>query len=219
MRVIDLGTLPYNDAWKLQEEHHARVAEGGEEAILLVEHPPVITLGRRPTTIENLLASSDLLQQRGVELVQSDRGGDITFHGPGQIVAYPIVRLADHKLSVGSYVHGLENVVINTLAEFGIGACVDPKAVGVWTSHNGQPGKVCAIGVRVKRGITLHGLALNVSTDLSYFNLIVPCGLVGRGVTSLDQILGDKAPTMDVVKQVLTQNLEKLFGVVESSTT
>src|SRR5690348_12342152 len=104
MQIIDLGTLNYNDAWKIQEEHHARVVDGGEEAILLVEHPPVVTLGRRPTAIENLLASSDQLKQRGVELVQTDRGGDITFHGPGQIVAYPIVRLIDHKLSVGGYV-------------------------------------------------------------------------------------------------------------------
>jgi lipoyl(octanoyl) transferase len=212
MIVRDLGTLPYNDAWKLQEEHHARVAEGGQEVILLVEHPPVVTLGRRATAMENLLASSDLLQQRGVELVQTDRGGDITFHGPGQIVAYPIVRLIDHKLSVGGYVHGLEMAVIGTLAAFGIGACVDPAAVGVWTSHNGKPGKVCAIGVRVKKGITLHGLALNVTTDLSYFDLIVPCGLVGRGVTSLSQLLGEKAPSMDEVKRVLVSQLVDNFS-------
>ncbi len=211
MQIIDLGTLAYNDAWKIQEEHHARVVEGGEEAILLVEHPPVVTLGRRATAMENLLASSDQLKQRGVELVQTDRGGDITFHGPGQIVVYPIVRLLDHKLSVGSYVHGLEKVVINTLAEFGIGACADPKAVGVWTSHNGQPGKVCAIGVRIKRGVSLHGLALNVTTDLSYFNLIVPCGLVGRGVTSLSQLLGETSPAMEKVKQTLVVQLRAML--------
>jgi lipoyl(octanoyl) transferase len=212
VRVIDLGTLAYHDAWKLQEEHHARVVDGGEETILLVEHPPVVTLGRRASAMENLLASSDQLQQRGVELVQTDRGGDITFHGPGQIVAYPIIRLLDHKLSVGGYVHGLEKAVIGTLAEFGIGACADPAAVGVWTSHNGRPGKVCAIGVRVKRGVTLHGLALNVTTDLSYFNLIVPCGLAGRGVTSLSQLLGESAPTMEQVKKTLVDQLQGIFS-------
>lgn len=212
MKIEDLRTMAYNDAWELQEEHHARVAEGGEEVILLVEHPPVVTLGRRASAMENLLASSDLLKQRGVELVQTDRGGDITFHGPGQIVAYPIIRLLDHKLSVGGYVHGLEKAVIGTLAAFGIGACADPSAVGVWTSHNGKPGKVCAIGVRVKRGVTLHGLALNVTTDLSYFDLIVPCGLAGRGVTSLSQLLGEKAPSMDRVKQVLVQSIVQQFN-------
>src|SRR5687768_15331766 len=183
MRVEDLGTMPYRDAWAAQESAHADVLAGGEERILLVEHPPVITFGRRGPDARNVIASHEQLATMGVEVVQSDRGGDITFHGPGQIVAYPIVRLIDHKLSVGGYVHGLEKAVIGTLAAFGIGACADPTAVGVWTSHNGQPGKVCAIGVRVKRGVTLHGLALNVTTDLSYFNLIVPCGLVGRGVT------------------------------------
>src|SRR5436305_4621586 len=157
MLVTDLGTLAYRDAWRLQEAAHAEVLAGGAERVLLVEHPPVITLGRRsdrgeggpPSDVQHLVASPDYLSQLGVELVQSDRGGDITFHGPGQVVAYPIVRLNDHGLSVGGYVHGLEQIVIDTLAEFGVAARQDPSAVGVWADDGGVPAKVCAIGVRI----------------------------------------------------------------------
>jgi len=207
MLVRDLATLSYRDAWAVQEEVHAQVLAGGEEQILLVEHPPVITLGRRPGQEPHLVASESYLAERGVELVQSDRGGDITFHGPGQIVAYPIVRLADHKLSVGGYVHLLEKAIIDVLAEFGVASCADKSAVGVWTEQGGLPAKVCAIGVRIKRGISMHGLALNVSTDLNYFNLIVPCGLTGRAVTSIQKMMGDAAPSIDDVKRRLAAAL------------
>src|SRR5436190_638454 len=118
MRIIDLGLIPYRDAWKMQEEIHAQVLAGGEEMVLLLEHPPVITFGRRVADSQrNLLASQQVLKEMGVEVVESDRGGDITFHGPGQLVAYPIVRLKDHKLSVGAYVRKLEEIVIDTLAD------------------------------------------------------------------------------------------------------
>src|SRR4051812_19078070 len=122
MLVIDLGTLDYTQAWKLQEQAHEEVLGGGPERILLVEHPPVITLGRRDGVIRNLVASPESLAQLGVDLVQSDRGGDITFHGPGQVVAYPIIRLNDHALSVGGYVRALERAVIATLGDFHITA-------------------------------------------------------------------------------------------------
>jgi lipoate-protein ligase B len=207
MRIDDLGTLAYRPAWELQERAHAEVLEGGEERLLLVEHPPVITFGRRPGIERNMLASEAQLARLGVELVQSDRGGDITFHGPGQLVVYPIIRLADHKLSVSGYVHRLETAVISTLKEWNIDAHADPKAVGVWTDVNGLPAKLCAIGVRIRKGVSMHGLALNVTTDLNYFNLIIPCGLTGRSVTSLAQLLGDRAPSMSQAKHLVVKHL------------
>lgn len=209
MQILDLGRLAYRDAWAIQESAHAEVLAGGQERILFVEHPPVITFGRRPGVARNLIASEEYLAALGVEVVQSDRGGDITFHGPGQIVAYPIVRLNDHRLSVGAYVHGLERVIIATLADFGIISSADSSAVGVWADQGGTAAKVCAIGVRIKRGISLHGLALNVETDLAYFDLIVPCGLPGRPVTSMRKLLGDKTPDVAAVKQSLAHHLAR----------
>ena len=184
--------LAYRDAWAIQEQTHEQV-----------QAKPKNRLSRRASAgdhlwpsapwrlIENLLATPEQLEDpdRGVEIVQSDRGGDITFHGPGQLVAYPIIRLADHRLSVGGYVHTLEAAVIAMyLAENrNIAANADPAAVGVWTPDGGVPSKICAIGVRIRRGVSLHGIAARTSyvTDLSYFDLIVPCGLPGRRVTSL----------------------------------
>lgn len=207
MEVRDLGRLAYRDAWALQEAAHAEALAGRAERVLFVEHPPVITFGRRPGVARNLIASDAQLAKLGVEVVQSDRGGDITFHGPGQVVAYPIIRLNDHGLSVGAYVHGLERAAVATLAEFGIEAAADPSAVGVWTKDAGKLAKICAIGVRIKRGVSLHGLALNVQTDLDYFDLIVPCGLAGRPVTSMRKLLRGRTPSIDEVKQVLARSL------------
>ena len=216
MIVEDLGQLAYRPAWEYQERVHQRVLEGDAERLLLVEHPPVITFGRRAGVDRNLIASDEQLQQLDVEVVQSDRGGDITFHGPGQLVAYPIVRLNDHALSVGAFVHRLEDVVVATLAGFGISAHKDPSAIGIWTKDGENPAKICAIGVRIRRGVSLHGLALNVTTDLRYFNLIVPCGLVGRPVTSLQKILGDRAPTMAAVKEALSNQFIAHFQSLAS---
>ena len=212
--IHDLGTMAYRDAWALQEAAHAEVLGGAEERVLLVEHPPVITFGRRPNVARNLLASDEQLAKLGVEVVQSDRGGDITFHGPGQVVAYPIIRLNEHGFSVGGYVHTLERIIVNTLGELGVSSNSDPTAVGVWTPVPacGSSGKICAIGVRIKRGVSLHGIALNVTTDLSYFNLIVPCGLQGRPVTSIGQVLGEAAPSISRVKEVLTREFRSQLG-------
>ena len=213
MRFEDLGTMPYRQAWEIQERAHAEVFEGGEERCFFVEHPPVITFGRRPNVARNLLASDEQLAKLGVEVVQSDRGGDITFHGPGQLVAYPIIRLNDHGFSVGGYVHTLERVVVETLKDLGIEASADPTAVGVWTRspQTKVAAKICALGVRIKRGVSLHGLALNADTELSYFNLIVPCGLVGRPVTSIRQVLGQSAPSAERVKTVLKGRIVSQF--------
>jgi lipoate-protein ligase B len=205
MRIENLGRLDYRSAWKVQETVHAEVLAGGEERILFVEHPPVITFGRRDGGERNLIASDEQLAGLGVDVVKSDRGGDITFHGPGQIVAYPIIRLNAHRFSVGGYVHALEDAAIATLAALGIAASKDADAVGVWTDDDGTLAKICAIGVRVSRGVSLHGLALNVETDLRFFELIVPCGLTGKPVTSLRQLLGDRTPPMSVVRDILAR--------------
>jgi lipoate-protein ligase B len=217
MVVQDIGLISYRDAWGVQEELHAQVAQGGDEILLLLEHPPVITLGRRSAdSRKNLLASTKVLEQMGVEVVESDRGGDITFHGPGQLVAYPIVRLSDHGLSVGAYMRRLEDVVINAVLDFGIRAYKDDSAIGVWVEHadsdleGSSRAKICALGVRIKRGVSLHGLALNLTSDLSYFTLINPCGL-GRAVTSLEQLLGDAAPSMEQLKQSLARHFVGAF--------
>jgi lipoyl(octanoyl) transferase len=210
MVVHDLGTMRYRDAWAVQERIHEHVLAGGEEHLLLVEHPPVITLGRRPGLAKNILAAPQLLESRGVEVVESDRGGDVTFHGPGQLVAYPIIRLNDHKLSVGGYVRRLQQIVIDTLNDLGVPSQLDASAIGVWTCDKEcDLAKVCAFGVRIRRGVSMHGLALNVTTDLTCFDLINPCGL-GRPVTSIQRLLGpERTPSMEIVKQTLTGRIRR----------
>ena len=151
MRFDDLGLTPYRDAWAAQEAAHADVLAGGPERVFLVEHPPVVTFGRRPGGDRHLRVSAEELAGRGVELVESDRGGDVTYHAPGQLVVYPILRLATHGFTVSAYVHWLERVVIDMLAAIGVPAHADPAAVGVWTDKP-PPAKVCAIGVRIRRG-------------------------------------------------------------------
>jgi lipoate-protein ligase B len=217
--IRDLGLMPYRDAWRIQEELHAQVVAGGEERLLFVEHPPVITFGRRAGQARHVLQPASVLQQEGVEVVESDRGGDVTFHGPGQLVAYPIIRLNDHRLSVGGYVRTIERVVIGTLADLGVTAGKDECAVGVWTDDGGRLAKICAIGVRIRRGVSMHGLALNVETNLNYFNLIVPCGLAGRPVTSLRKLLGGDTPTMQRVKETLAERFRAAMSVSSGART
>jgi lipoyl(octanoyl) transferase len=205
--VNDLGRMRYRATWELQERAHEVVLNGGPETIFIVEHEPVITLGRREESIRNLVTSREELERLGIELVHSDRGGDITYHGPGQIVAYPIIRLTAHGYSVSGYVHKLESIILAMLAEIGIAGQTDPAAVGVWVREGDAAAKIGAIGVRVRRGVSLHGLALNVSDDLSGFGHIVPCGLAGRPVTSVRKILGTSAPAFADVKRILARHL------------
>ncbi len=213
MIVENLGRMAYREAWTYQERVHDLVLGGGQERLLLVEHPPVITFGRRPGVAKNMVASAEQLAKMGVEVVESDRGGDITFHGPGQLVAYPIIRLANHQMTVGGYVHTLEDIVIAALSQLGFsGATKDAAAVGVWIADADKLAKVCAIGVRIRKGISMHGIALNVETDLRYFELIVPCGLVGRAVTSLKKLAGEKTPAMEAVKKALAEGFVGRFG-------
>ena len=214
MRVIDLNMLDYHAAWGKQEEVHAQVQDGADETVLLVEHPPTITLGRRAeASAAHLRATPAELRNLKVELVESDRGGDITYHGPGQLVAYPIIRLADHGLSVGAYMRVLQEIVVETVKAFGVEAHLDTAAPGVWApdpGNGGAPAKLCAVGVRVRRGITMHGLALNVEPELSHFELIDPCGL-GRPVTSLHKLLHHRAPSIEAVKAVLVRLMRDRF--------
>jgi lipoyl(octanoyl) transferase len=214
MIIEDLGLMAYREAWERQEAAHEQVVAGGEERLLLVEHRPVITFGRRAeAAAKNLIASEAQLAEMGVEVVESDRGGDITFHGPGQLVGYPIVRLNEHGLSVGGYVRRLEEVLISVLGDLGVKAGKDEQAIGVWVGGK----KICALGVRIKRGVSLHGVAMNVTTDLRYFDLIVPCGIVGKGVTSLKELLRDKAPSMEKVKRLMAERMKEAFALdVES---
>lgn len=183
--------------------------------LLLLEHPPVITFGRNSQQ-NNLVASREALESRGVELFDADRGGDVTFHGPGQLVAYPIfdLRSFEPRLGAVEFVRKLEEVVIRTCGDFGIPCERIAGLTGVWTQADPplQPAKIAAIGVHISRGVTSHGLALNVTTDLEFFKLIVPCGIAGRPVTSMVEQLGDKTPAMDAVTEKLSLNFGRVFA-------
>jgi lipoyl(octanoyl) transferase len=195
--------MPYGPALDAQRAHHQAVLDardaGGELGrILLVEHDPVITITPRPAAASHLLASPELLARHGVAVHPTDRGGDITYHGPGQAVVYPIIDLKRTGIRVIEFVRLLEQAVIDAIAAHGLEGRRDPEATGVWVeSRAGREAKIAAIGVRVRKWVTMHGLALNVRTNLDHFGLIVPCGLVGRAVTSMHAELGDNCPTQE----------------------
>lgn len=223
--VRDLGRASYAAGLSAQAEAFERVlgargsgAPSGAQArageVLLVEHdPPVITVSRRPGARDNLLATPAMLASLGVDVAETDRGGDITYHGPGQLVVYPIVDLNALGWNLHRYMRELEGAVIRACARWGVEGRRDPSATGVWIGE----AKVCAMGVRVRRWVTSHGLALNVAPALDHFNLIVPCGLAGRPVTSLARELGDACPPMDDVKSALLEELRSaMVGPLES---
>ena len=223
--ILQLGTLDYATGLRLQEKLVALRKDGRiGDVVLLLEHMPVITLGRNAKA-KNILASPELLAQRGVEVFECDRGGDVTFHGPGQLVAYPIFDLrgfpshnpARKSLGVVEYVRWLEEVLIRTCADFGIPAKRITGLTGVWTSEDARPStssnesKIAAIGVHISRGVTSHGIALNVNTDLSFFNLIIPCGIESKPVTSMQKEL-NREISMQEVAQALSRNFGSVFG-------
>lgn len=214
MRFVDLGMMSWRDAWSLQEQAQERVLFGEPPIVFLVEHPPVVTLGRQVEAARrSLRVTQEELVERGYQLEETDRGGNITVHGPGQLVCYPIFRLNDFGMAVGGYVKKLQQSVIDAIARCGVHGQLDPAAIGVWAKdpRTEMLSKVCAIGVRVKRGVTMHGLALNVNIDLSLFDVIVPCGLEGRPVTSMRRLLGAMGPTMDHMKWLMKQSLVSTF--------
>src|SRR5712692_2664584 len=211
--VIDLGLMPYRAAWELQRRVvQARKANAVPDLLLLCEHPHVITLGRngRP---EHLRASEHLLRQMNVEFCSTDRGGDITYHGPGQLVGYPILNLAEIRRDVLWYVRQLEEVMIRATLDFGIRATRRPGCTGVWVDRPGTgEAKLAAIGVHLSRWVTSHGFAYNVATDLRYFDLIVPCGIPDKRPTSLERLLGRLASRAEVRPRVV-ERFAEVFGL------
>jgi lipoyl(octanoyl) transferase len=203
LRASWLGRVEYEDAWAMQRDLARRRARGEvPDTLLLLEHPPVYTTGRRALTTDRLLVPAEAL---GAPLLTVDRGGDITFHGPGQLVAYPIVGLGERPRDVRAYVRDLEETVIRTLAGYGIEAGREDGLTGVWAGGD----KIAAIGVRVSRPggpdggwVASHGLALNVSVDLGWFARILPCGLEDRGITSVERLLGAAPPVEDVAERL-----------------
>ena len=206
--VVDLGLLGYEQAWALQKQvWQMRVDEKIPDTLLLVEHPPVITVGKSGKS-SNLLLSEAELKRRGVDLFRVERGGDVTYHGPGQLVGYPIVRLEGALAGVRRHVERMEAGLIRSLKTFGVSAGVRDRLTGVWVGER----KIAAIGVAVRRFVTFHGFALNVNTDLTPFGYIVPCGIPDKGVTSIARELGREV-SMPVVKHQVIANLGEVFGL------
>ncbi len=217
--LADLGSIAYQKAWDIQEVHLQKVVQEKIEArtnlnvlpssyFFLVEHPPVFTLGKSGKE-DHLLLSQESLVERGIGYFKTNRGGDITFHGPGQVVGYPILDLDQVYTDIHRYLRELEEVIILTLADFGIPNGARKEGLtGVWVGEE----KICAMGVRASRWITMHGFALNVNTDLRFFDLIVPCGIQDKGVTSMEKILGS-SPDIEAVKRSVIRNFERVFPV------
>lgn len=210
--TADLGLISWAEAYTLQQRIvAARKAGEIADVFLLCEHPHVITLGRSANR-SNLLASEHVLRQKGVELQSTNRGGDITYHGPGQIVGYPILNLAEIKRDVGWYVRTLEEAMIRAAADFGIDTFRVAGKTGIWVEAGDSEEKLAAIGVHISRWVTSHGFAFNVSTDLRYFDLIIPCGIADRKATSLEKLLSRNA-SLEEVKPRLIQHLAEALSL------
>lgn len=209
LEVRRLGVVSYEDALALQRETaEARRAGSIPDTFILLQHPPVITLGvRGDGGRANIVATTERLASLGVQVHETGRGGDVTYHGPGQIVGYPIIDLKPDRCDVHRYVRDLEEVLIRCAGDFGIEAARIPGLTGVWVRAE----KLAAIGVRISRWITSHGFAFNVDTDLDYFRLIVPCGISDRGVTSLARLLS-RAPSIAEVEASMIRRFAEVFG-------
>lgn len=219
INVLYLGRVDYSIALELQQTLAHLVKEGRiSHTLLLLEHPPVITMGRNAGA-QNIVATRDVLAANGVELHETNRGGDVTFHGPGQLVGYPIfdLRAFDPRIGAVDFVRKLEEVLIRTCGDLGVVTERIPGLTGVWT-QNDPPGKIAAIGVHISRAVTSHGFALNVNTNLDYFKLIVPCGITDKPVTSLEQEMaqssisrGRQLPSLDDLSQQVARNFGRVF--------
>lgn len=216
----NLGLIRYKEAWEYQEKLFESVLQSKQnngknkqQFLLFCEHEPVYTMGKSGNR-QNLLIAEHVCKSKNIDYYPIDRGGDITFHGPGQLVAYPIIDMEEFKVGVKLYVNKLEDVVIRTLQSFGIAAEKDEKAMGVWidAQHPAKARKICAIGVRTSRFVTMHGLALNVNTNLDYFNYINPCGFTDRGVTSMQKELGREIDFQKVLEQMKLAFID-VFGM------
>jgi lipoyl(octanoyl) transferase len=217
IKIKDLGIMEYQAAWDFQEsvlqEQLALKKENKptENHLFFVEHPPVYTLGKSGN-IENVLLNEQELAAKSIQFFRTNRGGDITFHGPGQVVGYPIIDLENFKTDIGWYLRSLETVIIDTLFEYGISGERSAGETGVWldAGTNGRERKICAMGVRCSRWVTMHGFALNVNTNLDYFNFIIPCGIQNKKVTSMQLEVQQLLPCAEV-KERIAKNFQLIF--------
>ncbi len=206
--ILDLGKSHYNDAWELQKRLQSQRISGQiDDQLLLVEHFPVYTLGKN-TPREHLLTK----ESDNISIIQTDRGGDITFHGPGQLVGYPILDLNQYKRSITWYMRELEQLIIDVLKEYDINAERKKGLTGVWVKGK----KIAALGVRISKWVTMHGFSLNINPDLKYYQGIIPCGIKDYGVTSMADLLGNDVPDMSEIKDTLVQHFIAKFSVYKN---
>ncbi len=205
IEVIDIKKTDYKKAWELQKKIHEKRVKGEVcDTLILVEHEHVITFGKSAKR-ENLLFDENFLKKKGIKVYKIERGGDVTYHGPGQLVGYPIFKIKG-LTKIKKFVENIEKSIIHALAGFGINAEKNDRFPGVWIGNE----KICAIGIAVKNGVSFHGFALNVNTDLSYFNFIIPCGIKDKGVTSMQKILERKIE-FEKVKKKIAESFAKIF--------
>ena len=206
--ILDLGKSHYNDAWELQKRLQSQRISGQiDDQLLLVEHFPVYTLGKN-TPKEHLLTK----ESDNISIIQTDRGGDITFHGPGQLVGYPILDLNQYKRSITWYMRELEQLIIDVLKEYDINAGRKKGLTGVWVKGK----KIAALGVRISKWVTMHGFSLNINPDLKYYQGIIPCGITEYGVTSMADLLNDDVPNMSEIKDTLVKHFIAIFSVYKN---
>ena len=206
--ILDLGKSHYNDAWKLQKRLQSQRISGQiDDQLLLVEHFPVYTLGKN-TPREHLLTK----ESDNISIIQTDRGGDITFHGPGQLVGYPILDLNQYKRSITWYMRELEQLIIDVLKEYDISAERKKGLTGTWVKDK----KIAALGVRISKWVTMHGFSLNINPDLKYYQGIIPCGIKDYGVTSMADLLGNDVPDMSEIKDTLVQHFIAKFSIYKN---
>ena len=207
--ILNLDTVPYEEAFALQKRLVTLRSQGIiNDTLILLEHPPVFTVTRK-ATLKNILVSTEELNEKGISLCKTNRGGDITYHGPGQVVGYPIMNLKDYGKDLHSYVRRIEELIINLLADYGIAAQRDKSNPGVWVGNE----KIAALGIAVKASwTTMHGFSLNVNPDLSHYTLIVPCGISNRGITSLSLLLGKPVSTRKI-REKLVQHYAAVFNL------
>ena len=206
--ILDLGKSHYNDAWELQKRLQSQRISGQiDDQLLLVEHFPVYTLGKN-TPREHLLTK----ESDNISIIQTDRGGDITFHGPGQLVGYPILDLNQYKRSISWYMRELEQLIIDVLKEYDINAGRKKGLTGVWVKGK----KIAALGVRISKWVTMHGFSLNINPDLKYYQGIIPCGITEYGVTSMADLLNDDVPNMSEIKDTLVKHFIAIFSVYKN---
>lgn len=207
INILDLGRKDYKEVWDKQKELHQKRVNGEiPDTLILVEHNPVVTVGKSGKT-ENIKIPIPLLKEKGIDFYHIERGGDVTFHGPGQLVGYPIFNIKQGLVGIKPFIEMIEDAIIGVLADFDIKAEKKKGLIGVWT----KSGKICSIGIAVKRWVSFHGFALNINTDLRYFDLINPCGFKSIKMTSMQEITGKKISMVDV-KESTIRNFKSIFA-------